>query len=216
MSMKDNFDLNEFYEKIEQEKKQLYGQTQEVLDFGQLRKSLDALLVQENIRLYDACTVTLWGKVPSETRAQMIKESNVLNLDCHMTGEMKLPVDRREKTTARFFLRTVKQYGMISSLYDMKLFTLNKKENAYFLCSTMTRLIDENTILTANFLFRFVAPKKKWKEEDINVRVKYEESICKVMYDGVEILEEEVIFENFFFDVANHSIKLPMLELNFL
>lgn len=222
--MKTNTDLDEFYEQIDRESSSLYVQTgqsaanapDETFDLAKLKKSIDALVIHENIKLYDACAVTLWGKVPADTRSKMMSESNVYKLDCYISGVLMQPLVTREATTARFFLRVIKQFGMISALCNMQLFKLQSRENVYFMCSTMARRIDAKTILTGNFLFRFVSPKKEWKEDNINARVKYEESICKVVYDGVEVLQEKVVFENFFFDVSNHNVALPMLELNFL
>lgn len=222
--MKTNTDLDDFYEKIDREASHIYAKSgvspqtalDEGLDLNKLKKSIDALVIQENIRLYDVCAVTLWGKVPSETKLKMLTESNVYKLDCYISGVLMQPVATRDKTTARFFLRVVKQYGMISTLCNMQLFKLQTRDSVFFLCTTMVRRIDANTILTGNFLFRFISPKREWKDDSINTRVRYEEGICKVVHDGVEVMQEAVICENFFFDVSNHSVALPMLELNFL
>lgn len=167
----------------------------------------------ESIKLYEVRSLQPWERVPCATKESALQERVVFRLDCVMTGAL---CSIRMTTTPRLYLREIKQMGMISDLCSMKVFKTPAAPDIYFLCSAMVRRLDAATLLSGNFLFRFISPKKEWREDTIHDTVKYDEAIAKVTCDGVEVMQEEVVLESFFFDIVAHAVSLPMLQLNFL
>jgi hypothetical protein len=169
------------------------------------------------LRLQEVCLLSKWDKVkPDWIKEKVLKEQNVLHTDWLTEVELLIPFEKRRPTTGRFFLYVFKQEGLFSDIYNIEVFTAQSTMQQFMLCSTLSRRIDTELILTGDYVFQFVNSKTNWTKDNVDDTMKFEEGICRMAHDGPKILSEKVVFRNFYFNIIRHHASNPLLSLNFL
>jgi len=209
--------IKELFEKIENETNEAFKKLAVDQSKGGSGNNSNIVTNANMLRLHEICLLKKWEKIkPESIRDKVSTEQNVIRTDWLTEAELLVPLDSRKITNARFFLYLLKQEGLFSDIYNIEVFSSEATKQQFMLCSTVTRRIDEKSILTGDYVFQLVDNHINWNSDNVEDKVKFVDGICKINHDGPKIFSERVIFRNFYFNIVNHSAANPLLSINFL
>jgi hypothetical protein len=174
--------------------------------------------IAANFKLFELITLKRWDKIPNVDKTKMLTEPNVKITEYLMTGIMHVPFEMRKQTTPKFFLFRLKQEGVFNELHSTVIFKDEVKGDSYLLCVSVSRRMNERSILTGNFLFKL---NKEFNEDKLNDKNNNNNnnndnnSVFKKTTDVLKIMYEKCIFLNFFFDIIQHSAAEPLMVIAF-
>lgn len=214
-SIEDDDFIEKLFQKVDKESKEVIAK---LTQNAKQRAPMNATSNANVLKLREVCLLKKWDRLNdyADVRTRMEQEPNVIRTHYLTQAELELPYEMREVTTARFFLYAFKQEGLFNDIANMDVFTLELTGQQLLLISTMSRRIDEHSLLTGNYVFQLVENTKPWTKQTIENKGKMEEGVCKIMYDGPKVLTEKVIFRNFYFDILKQDAREPLISLNFL
>jgi hypothetical protein len=208
----DDLDIDDIFHILEEKRKEVLNADKGKHTYKQNDPTASDFWSEvEEMELYTHKNLKPWEKISATMKEHLLKEPNVDKTSMIMTGILNVPIDKRRMVTPRFFLLKQKHRGYFYELQKAKIITQKRTSDNYLLCSTMSRRIDENSILTGNYLFKLI--EEPTREDGTKKEIPQAETIFKSQVDVMQVFLKNATFYNFYFEVIEHGSAEPSEDL---